>query len=108
VGGVGVDDGHEAELLVEARSGGIFGTQADAFVVSASVVEEPADDGCAETLFAPGGAHVDAADAADAGVIKEGIAIEAADGDEQVLMNGSTEDFAGSGEAILARGPFAD
>ncbi len=108
VGGVGVGDGHEAEFLVEVGGGGVFGAEANTVEMLAAVVEEPADHGRAESLFAPGGADVDAANAADAGGVEEGIAIEAADGDEQAVLDGSAEDFAGCGETILAAGPFAD
>src|ERR1700733_11435750 len=80
MGGVRVGEGQEAEAFVKAGGGGIIGAQADTFELAAGMVEQPRDDGGAESQVAPAGAHEDAADAADFRPVEKRVTGEAADG----------------------------
>ena len=81
VGGVGVGDGGEAESFVEAGGAGVFRAETDGTEVFPCFRDEGEDEGCAEALTAPVFADEDAADAGDLGIVCEGVAVEAVDGD---------------------------
>ena len=106
MGGVRVGEGQEAEAFVKAGGGGIIGAQADTFELAAGMVEQPRDHGGAESLIAPRRAYEDAANTADFRPVEKRIAVEAADGGQQAVVDRSAQRFAGTGEAILAADPL--
>jgi hypothetical protein len=73
VRGFGIVDGREAHAFVEARGVGIFCAQTHSAERSCRMIDEGLDQSSADAPLPPAAAHINTADAADGGVIYEGI-----------------------------------
>jgi hypothetical protein len=106
VGCVRIVDGKEAEAFIEAGGGWVFGAEAHAVKIGLGVLEKRGDEEATDPVIPPGCADIDAADAAGRGIGEEWIAIEAADGNQEIAFDDAEEDFARLVEVVFAGRPL--